>query len=214
MHICDIWKSHPTMLIIDCIPQRFCGVCWCDRVCCFLSNSETGSHQKPESSQNNSQLKAELNTPMLFCDINVGLFRTGTYQQVSVSLRCLPRPGPETRGVSVLSIKSVYGAAVGRLHADIAVAVRPGEPARTGGPSINQTDREYKPLGGREHTRPSSARFIALIYTLHWWIPHKWPIGIAGLKPHPQHHYSASQACASAEKVILWLLQYFFAIIQ
>lgn len=94
-------------------------------------------------------------------------FRAGTRQQVPVSLRCLPSPGPVTKGVSALSIKSVYGAAVGRLHADIAVAVRPGERARTGGPSIKPTDRQYKPLGGREHTRPSSARFIALIYTVH-----------------------------------------------
>lgn len=104
---------------------------------------------------------------MLFRDITVDPFRTGTRQQASVSLRCLPSPGPVTKGVSVLSIKFVYGAAVGRLHADIAVAVRPGEPARAGGPSINPTDRQYKPLGGREHTRPSCARFIALVYTLH-----------------------------------------------
>ncbi len=97
------------------------------------------------------------------------------------------------KGVSEPSIKFVYGAAVGQLHADIAAAVRPGEASRNGRPSIKPTVRQYKPLGGREHTRPSSARFIALIYMLCWWIPHKWPIRKAELKLHPQCHSSLSR---------------------
>lgn len=134
----------------------------------------------------------------------MGLVYSGSSQQVSPSLKS--RSG--RKGVSDPSIKFVYGAAVGQLHADIASAVRPGEPARNRRPSIKPTVRQYKPLGGREHTRPSSARFIALIYTLHWWIPHKCPIRIAGLKPHPQCHSSLSLACTSAKKVIL--CYYFF----
>ncbi len=97
------------------------------------------------------------------------------------------------KGVSEPSIKFVYGAAVGQLHADIAAAVRPGEASRNGRTSIKPTVRQYKPLGGREHTRPSSARFIALIYMLCWWIPHKWPIRKAELKLHPQCHSSLSR---------------------
>lgn len=116
------------------------------------------------------------------------------------------------KGVSDPSIKFVYDSAVGQLHADIAAVVRPGEPSRSGGPSIKPTVRQYKPLGGREHTRPSSARFIALIYTLHWWIPHKWPIRIAGLKPRPQCHSSLSSVCTSAKGHLTSLFIYFFRI--
>lgn len=140
---------------------------------------------------------------VLFCDINVCASSTLALLNKCLRPWNLSASRSGRKGVSDPSIKFVYGAAVGQLHADIAAAVRPGEPASNRRPSIKQTVRQYKPLGGREHTRPSSARFIALIYTLHWWIPHKWPIRKAGLKPHPQCHSSLSLAFTSAKKVIL-----------
>lgn len=176
-----------------CTPHVFSEVGLCDRPRCLPSNSTNTPHQQETAIMAGCSPRRCFVT--LMCSSST----------LALPNKCLCPWNPSVsrsgrKGVSDPSIKFVYGAAVGQLHADIAAAVRPGEPARNGRPSIKPTVRQYKPLGGREHTRPSSARFIALIYTLHWWIPHKWPIRKAELKLHPQCHSSPSTACTSAKR--------------